>query len=247
MAMSSGNARPLQCALRPTKLVGCMTKASCHAWAPTPWSSCCGGVSCGAQACWNVSGARAPWRRQEPGWALRHCRTRSTWGGPRKEARLLGGGPPTALAGRVARLAARGRGAGAWPPRAARVGSKAGLTVLALACGEWTSHGPVSPQAHARKIVAWQEANREEKTGRRRSKQTEEGDKYHRWMGRRRTGLNDHFNRTVSLQFLIAADKWVAKACRNSYSAPRKLRLSTFFLMAFLPHRGHNHRRIEAS
>ena len=119
---------------------------------------------------------------------------------------VVGGGPPTALAGRVARLAARGRGAGAWPPRAARVGSKAGLTVLALACGEWTSHGPVSPQAHARKIVAWKEANREEKTGRRRSKQTEEGDKYHRWMGRRRTGLNDHFNRTVSSQFLIAAD-----------------------------------------
>jgi hypothetical protein len=51
----------------------------------------------------------------------------------------------------------------------------------------------------------WKEANREEKTGRRRSKKTEEGDKYHRG-GRRRAGLNDNFNWTVSSQFLIAAD-----------------------------------------
>jgi hypothetical protein len=113
---------------------------------------------------------------------------------------------PTALAGRFASLAARGLGAVALPPRAARVGSKEGLTVLALAFGEWTSHGPVSPQAHDRKIAAWKEANREEKTGRRRSKKTEEGAKYHRWMGRRRTGLNNNFNWTVSSQFLIAAD-----------------------------------------
>ena len=42
--------------------------------------------------------------------------------------------------------------------------------------------------------------------GRRRAKKTEEGDKYHMW-GRRRTGLNDNFNWTVSLQFLIAADR----------------------------------------
>jgi hypothetical protein len=104
---------------------------------------------------------------------------------------------PTALAGHFAGLAARGLGAVALPPGAARVGSKKGLTVLALAFGEWTSHGPVSPQAHDRKIVTWKEANREEKTGRRRSKKTEEGDKYHMW-GRRRTSLNDNFNRTVS-------------------------------------------------
>jgi hypothetical protein len=41
--------------------------------------------------------------------------------------------------------------------------------------------------------------------GRRRAKKTEEGDEYHMW-GRRRTGLNDNFNWTVSSQFLIAAD-----------------------------------------
>jgi hypothetical protein len=72
---------------------------------------------------------------------------------------------PTALASRFASLAARGLGAVALPPRATRVGSKEALTVLALAFGEWTSHGPVSPEAHERKIVAWKEANREEKTG----------------------------------------------------------------------------------
>ena len=119
---------------------------------------------------------------------------------------VVGGLQPTARAGRFASLAARGLGAVALPPRAARVGSKEGLTVRALVFGEWTSHGPVSPQAHERKIVAWKEANREEKTGRRRAKKTEEGDKYPMEMGRRRTGLNDNFNWTVSSQFLIVAD-----------------------------------------
>jgi hypothetical protein len=92
--------------------------------------------------------------------------------------------PPTALAGRFAGPAARGCGAVALPPRTARVGSKEGLTVLALTFGAWTSHGPVSPQAHDRKIVMRKEANREEKTGRRRAKKTDERDKYH--MGGRR-------------------------------------------------------------
>ena len=104
---------------------------------------------------------------------------------------VVGGWQPTALAGRFASLAARGLGAVALPPRAARVGSKEGLTVLALALGEWTSHGPVSPQAHERKIVAWKEANREEKTGRRRSKKTEEGDKGI-VLGKKKEGENLH-------------------------------------------------------
>ena len=63
-------------------------------------------------------------------------------------------GEPAALAGGLAGLAARGLGAVALAPGTARVGSKAGLTVLALAFREWTFHGPASPQAHDRKIVA---------------------------------------------------------------------------------------------
>src|SRR5437762_14021010 len=55
---------------------------------------------------------------------------------------------PTALAGGLAGLAARGLGAIALAPGAARVRRKEGLTVLALAFGKWTSHGPASPQAH---------------------------------------------------------------------------------------------------
>ena len=61
---------------------------------------------------------------------------------------------PAALAGSLAGLAARGLGAVALAPGAARVGSKEGLTVLALAFREWTCHWPASPQANDRKIVA---------------------------------------------------------------------------------------------
>jgi hypothetical protein len=82
---------------------------------------------------------------------------------------------PTALAGDLAGLAARGRGAVALALGAARVGSKEGLTVLAFALGKWTSHWPASPQANHRKIGAWKEENGEEKAGRRRVKKTEEG------------------------------------------------------------------------
>jgi hypothetical protein len=71
---------------------------------------------------------------------------------------------PTALAGGLAGLAARGLGAVALAPGAARVGIKKGLTVLALAFREWTSHWPASPQANDRKIGAWKEENGEEKS-----------------------------------------------------------------------------------
>jgi hypothetical protein len=71
---------------------------------------------------------------------------------------------PTALAGGLAGLAARGLAAVVLAPRAARVGSKEGLTVLALAFREWTSHWPASPQANDRKIGAWKEENDEEKS-----------------------------------------------------------------------------------
>ena len=81
---------------------------------------------------------------------------------------------PTALAGGLARLAARGRGAVALAPGAARVGSKEGLTVLALAFDIWTSHWPASPQANHRKIGAWKEENGVEKAGQRRVQKTEE-------------------------------------------------------------------------
>jgi hypothetical protein len=103
---------------------------------------------------------------------------------------------PPALAGGLAGLAARGRGAVALAPGTTRVGSKEGLTVLALTFGEWRSHWPASPQANDRKIGAWKEESGEEKVSRRRSKKTEEGDKYQMW-GRRRNGLTDNFNLTV--------------------------------------------------
>ena len=71
---------------------------------------------------------------------------------------------PTAWAGGLAGLAARGRGAVALAPGAARVGIKEGLTVLARAFRECTAHWPASPQANERKIGAWKEANGEEKS-----------------------------------------------------------------------------------
>ena len=70
---------------------------------------------------------------------------------------------PTALAGGLAGLAARGLGAVALAPGAARVGIKEGLTVLALALPEWTSHGPASPQAHDQGNGVWKEENGQEK------------------------------------------------------------------------------------
>jgi hypothetical protein len=103
---------------------------------------------------------------------------------------------PTALAGGLAGLAARGRGAVALAPGTARVGRKEGLTVLALACDTWTSHWPASPQANHRKIRAWKEENGAEKAGQRRAKKTEEGDKYHMW-GRRKNGLTNNFTLTI--------------------------------------------------
>ena len=61
---------------------------------------------------------------------------------------------PTALAGGLAGLAAHGLGAVALAPRAARVGLTEGLTVLARAFRQWTSHWPASPEANDRKIGA---------------------------------------------------------------------------------------------
>jgi len=81
---------------------------------------------------------------------------------------------PTALAGGLAGLAARGLGAVALAPGAARVGIKKGLTVLALAFREWTSHWPASPQANDRHIAAWKEENGKAHTGESRGKKREE-------------------------------------------------------------------------
>ena len=61
---------------------------------------------------------------------------------------------PAVLAGGFARRPALGLGAVTLAPSATRVGIKDGLTVLALPCGKWTSHGPASPQVNDRKIVA---------------------------------------------------------------------------------------------
>src|SRR5437870_6498217 len=72
---------------------------------------------------------------------------------------------PAVLAGGFAGLPARELGAVALAPGAARVRSKEGLTVLALALGAWTSHEPASPQAHALQIVAETEENGGEKRG----------------------------------------------------------------------------------
>src|SRR5262245_58864673 len=78
---------------------------------------------------------------------------------------------PTALAGGLAGLAARGLGAVTLAPGTARVGSKEGLTVLALAFRERTFHWPASPQANDPGIRVWKEENGEEKNE---SKQSEE-------------------------------------------------------------------------
>ena len=47
-----------------------------------------------------------------------------------------------------------------------------------------------------------------QKARRRRSKNTEERDKYYLW-GRRRNGLTDNFTLTIYMQFLVAADKQI--------------------------------------
>src|SRR5215471_11640425 len=57
---------------------------------------------------------------------------------------------PAALARRLAGLAACGLSAVALALDVARVRSKEGPTVLSLALGAWTSHAPVSSQAHVR-------------------------------------------------------------------------------------------------
>ena len=112
---------------------------------------------------------------------------------------------PTVLAGRFAGPSARGLRAVALAPGATRVGIKDGLTVLALTFGAWTSHWPASPQANDQGIGARKKENGKEKARRRRSKKTEDGEKYHRW-GRRRNGLTDNFTLAVYIQFLVAAD-----------------------------------------
>jgi len=66
---------------------------------------------------------------------------------------------PAPLAGGLAGLAARRRGAVALTPSAPRIGSKEDLTVLALACGAWTSHWPASPQANDERNGVWKEEN----------------------------------------------------------------------------------------
>ena len=71
---------------------------------------------------------------------------------------------PPPLAGSLAGLAARGLAAVALAPGTARVGSKEGLTVLALAFRESTFHWPASPQAKDRGIRVWKEENGEAKS-----------------------------------------------------------------------------------
>src|SRR5712691_10272640 len=84
-------------------------------------------------------------------------------GGTTEVITVVGVSQPPALTGRFAGLAARWRRTGALAPGAARVRIKEGLAMLTLALGEWTSHGPVSPQAHNRNVAASREENAEEK------------------------------------------------------------------------------------
>ena len=127
-------------------------------------------------------------------------------GGTAEVITVVGLLEPPALTGRFAGLAARGLRTVALAPGAARVRSKEGLAVLTLTLGEWTSHGPVSPQAHDLHVAAWREENAEEKGESKQAEEDgEETDKYHMW-GRRRNGLHDNFNPAVSGPFLVAAD-----------------------------------------
>ena len=98
-------------------------------------------------------------------------------GGTAEVITIVGLLEPPPLTGRFARFAARWLRTVALAPGAARVGIKEGLAVLTLAFAEWTSHWPASPQANDRNIAAWKEEYSEENEGRR-SKKTEEADKY---------------------------------------------------------------------
>jgi hypothetical protein len=72
---------------------------------------------------------------------------------------------PPALAGSLAGLATCGLGTVALVPDVARVRRKEGPTVLALPFAGWTSHEPVSPQAHELQSAAETEENGEHKSG----------------------------------------------------------------------------------
>jgi hypothetical protein len=127
-------------------------------------------------------------------------------GGTTEVITVVGLLQPSVLTGRFAGLSARWRRTIALAPSAARVRIKEGLAVLTLALCEWTSHGPVSPQAHDLNVAGWREENAEEKGEPKQAEEDgEETDYYHMW-GRRRHGLHDNFNPAVSMQFLVAAD-----------------------------------------
>ncbi len=100
-------------------------------------------------------------------------------GGTAEGIMVVGVLEPTAVTGRVAGRAARWLCTGALAPGAAGVGIKETLAVLTLARGEWTSHWPASPQANARHIAAWTEANREDNVGGERPKKIQEADQDH--------------------------------------------------------------------
>jgi hypothetical protein len=113
-------------------------------------------------------------------------------GGTAEVITVVGLLEPPALTGRFAGLAARGLRTVALAPGAARVGIKEGLAVLTLAFGEWTSHWPASPQVNDRNIAPWKEENGEENEGGRRSKKTEEADRY-QFFWKKKEGPNLQF------------------------------------------------------
>ena len=104
---------------------------------------------------------------------------------------------PATLAGGLAGLAARGLGAVALAPGAARVGIKEGLTVLTLAFAEWTSHWPASPQAHDPKIAAWKEENGGKKAAAEEDRRRRKKGMNIQFFGKKKARPNDHFNLAV--------------------------------------------------
>jgi hypothetical protein len=110
---------------------------------------------------------------------------------PRPDALAMGGaaagipgagvGPPTAVTVRVAGLAARGLGAGALAPGAARVGRTEGRAVLTRTRGAWPSPWPASPQGNALHPAAWREAHGAAAAGRSRSTKPEDAETDQFW------------------------------------------------------------------
>jgi hypothetical protein len=92
--MSSCNVQSVNLEIIPTSRGTCTWQTSCNvrvqASGNAAGATSSGTVGCAEQASCNVHPLLRGWRFQYPGWAARHCRTRSTFSAPRKWSTFSG-------------------------------------------------------------------------------------------------------------------------------------------------------------